>query len=175
MFQSFAHAYDIIHRVTEPTVKLNHRLVGSADLEIDLGTACLPKQSFRLGYNRSRQPSTLVSGRNRQVIEPATVSFITSHNGGHDLPIDFSYQESLRVNLELATDVAAGIVPGANQITLLPEGEDGWFVLRPEASDFHWGLGCFMVVSLFLLVRRHAHQTGQAQAVKERDCAKNPE
>ncbi len=41
MLQSFAHAHDIVHRVAEPKVNLNHSLVGSADLEIDLGATCL--------------------------------------------------------------------------------------------------------------------------------------
>src|SRR5690242_1196990 len=88
MLQSFAHAHDIVDRVTEPAIKLNHALVRNADLQIDFGAACVSKQSLRLRDNLRCQPTALECGSNGQVIEPAAMSFVTRHHRGHDLSID---------------------------------------------------------------------------------------
>ena len=91
MFQSLPHTHDIIHRITESSVTFNDATVGSPNLQIDFRTARLAKQALRLRDDGSGQTVSLMFGVNRQVIEPSTMSLVTSHHTRHNLAVEHTY------------------------------------------------------------------------------------
>lgn len=137
MVQPFAHAHHIIHRVAQPAIKLNNALVGGSNLQIDFRATRLPEQSLGCGNDGSRKPTTLKLRRNRQVIEPASVSFVASHDRCDHLPVQVTDQKQIWPDPNFALNVPVRIVPRAYQITVSPQCHNGFLIVRLKCSDFH--------------------------------------
>jgi hypothetical protein len=70
----------------------------------------------------------LTGRRHREVVDPTTMSLVSSHDRGNDLAVETTDQEQIRLNLKLPLNVAAGIVPGNDKPTISPKPNDGIFI-----------------------------------------------
>jgi hypothetical protein len=66
------------------------------------------------------------------------MAVVTCHDTGDDLSVVAAHEEEIGSHGELAPDVFPRVVPGAQEVALLPEGDDGFFVFRLEGADEHW-------------------------------------
>jgi hypothetical protein len=73
--------------------------------------------------------------RDSEIVDPASVAFITGHAGGDNMAAKDAHQEPLRVHLEFSLDVSSGIVLRDDQVALQPEFDDGGFILRVVGSN----------------------------------------
>ncbi len=120
MFQPLPHTHDIICRITETPITLDHAVVECANLQIDFWTPCHPKQALGFRDNGSRQAVPLKLGVNRQIVKPSPMPLVTSHHTRHNSAIEHPYQKPVGPYSEFPSDIFARIVPGSNQVASLP-------------------------------------------------------
>ena len=137
MFEPFPHADYLIHGVADIPIELNDRLICGPELQVDFRTAGSTQQSFCFFNNGPGMTAAAMLGRNRQVIQPATMAFVSGHDAGDYLTVEFAYQKQVGPNGELAPDILAWIIPRTNQIAALPQRNDCGLVWRLEWSNAH--------------------------------------
>lgn len=101
----------LVDHVAEPTVELDDRRVGCADLQVNLRAAGFAEQTLRLGHQGASVAASLAVRGDRQVIDPSPVPFVAGHYRGDDPVLDGPDQKKVRADLQLAADVLGGVVP----------------------------------------------------------------
>ena len=76
MFQSLAHAHDLLHDVAQTAVEFDSPIIGRPNLQIDLRAACRPQPPFRFFHDGSPQTKALMLWRNSHVIKPPAMAAI---------------------------------------------------------------------------------------------------
>jgi len=137
MFQPFAHTHNIIDCIAETPIKLDHTLVGCSNLQIDLGTTRFLKQSLRLGDDRSSMTTALKLWIYCQIVQPASMPFVTAHHSGDNLTVHDAHQKQVRPHDKLALNISIGVVPGSNQITSPPKRHDRFLVVWIVRANLH--------------------------------------
>src|SRR5688572_3351970 len=92
-FESFAHANDFVSPVAQSRIEPDGLRVGLSDLQVDLGTPGRMQQSLNFTHHAASESLPLPLRRYRQVVDPTTMSFVSSHRGGDDRVIGESNQE----------------------------------------------------------------------------------
>jgi hypothetical protein len=118
-------------------IKLNDAMIGSPDLQINLRTARLPKKALRLCDDGPGQTVPLMSGSNRQIIEPSAVPLVTRHHTRDNLAIKQTHQKQVGSHLHLSSNILAGIVPRPEQVALPPQRNNRLLIFRLEWSNLH--------------------------------------
>jgi hypothetical protein len=137
MLQSLSQAYDIIYRITEPPVEINHARIGRPNLQIDLRATFGAKQPFSLIDDGPCKTVALMFGSDRQIIEPAAMSLVASHHTCDNLVVEQANQKQVGPHAQLAVYIFVRIVPGANQVTSPPKRNNRRLIFPLEWSNFH--------------------------------------
>jgi len=87
--------------------------------------------------NRSRATATLMLPVNGQIIQPASVAFVTSHDTRDDATLKKAGQKQIRPDLKLAPYIFLRIIPCPNQITTPPERNNRSFIAGLEWPNLH--------------------------------------
>jgi hypothetical protein len=101
------------------------------------------------------------------------VTIEANHRRGDQVVAHRSDQEQLRLFRELARDVGVWVVPWARKAALLPEGDNGWLVVRSKGSYLHMAgdaqwywlnpIGCFRTNCGELFTHALIHRSADAQ------------
>jgi hypothetical protein len=71
---------------------------------------------------------------NRQIVDPSAMAVVPDHDGPDQSAVFLKYQETVRVDTDLAIDVPMGVIPRARQSAQSPERHEGFGVARPVGS-----------------------------------------
>src|SRR4051794_7433656 len=137
VFQSFAHADDVVGPVTDGAIELDYLRVGGSDLKVDLRTPNLREQALGLRHHRTTQAAAALIRIDGEIIDPPAMALVTRHHRRENLVIDDSDEKQLRVDLHLSCDVVVRIVPRSQQIAAPPEVNHVRFVGDLERADVH--------------------------------------
>jgi hypothetical protein len=130
VIKPFAHADHRVPGVSDSLVKLNDCPVGLPHLKVDFGTPGGSQSFLCFLHDPPADSLPPVMRRDSQIIDPASVTFITSQAGGDNMAAKEAHQEPLRVHLEFSLDVSSGIVLRDDQVALQPELNHGFLILR---------------------------------------------
>jgi hypothetical protein len=90
-----------------------------------------------------------VLGGDSEIVDPASVAFITGHAGGDNMAAKDAHQEPLRVHLEFSLDVSSGIVLRDDQVALQPELEDRLLIMGLIRSNHQVTHDCALMAFFF--------------------------
>jgi len=137
MDEPTAKTYHWILGVSEFAVKLHCLSIVGSNEQIELGATALDQQLFGLAHDHPAQRLPAMARSDSEVIDRAAMPIETHHGGGNGFVIDGADQKQLGLLRQLARDVAARIVPGSRETTLLPEPDYGFFVGYFVWADAH--------------------------------------
>jgi hypothetical protein len=137
MFQALPHADDVVGGITDTAIKFNDGVVGGSDLKIDFWAAGVAKDALGFGDDGAGQTMPLVLGINGEIVEPTAVALVTGHDAGDDAAIKQADQKPVGAHGKFALDVRVRVVPGADEVTSAPEGDDGVFIMELERPNLH--------------------------------------
>lgn len=101
-FESFAHANDFVSPVAQSRIEPDGLRVGVSDLQVDLGTPSRMQQALNFKHYAASESLALPLRRYRQVVDPATISFVSGHSRSDDRVIGEPDQEQLGLDYELS-------------------------------------------------------------------------
>ena len=135
---------------------------------------CDPRR--RVSTNRCRRRHPAQSRINRQIVDPATVTFVADHDRTHNFVSNNRYQKPVRISSQFSTNVFPGIVPRPYQATSIPKIDHGRLVLggvRPHHDPVyliacvhflldHSFLSYLILICCPLLPRRRMEAAGRS-------------
>ena len=93
--EGLSHAHAFLDGIAEPLVEPGHRTVLALDLQVDLRTAELTQQAFRLAHECAPDALSLVLGRDGDAIEPPAVAVVAGQCGADEGAVPDGDQEQL--------------------------------------------------------------------------------
>ena len=119
--EPLSEAHHLISGVTDAPIELQHRVIRSADLQIQLGATTSLKRNFDAAHERAAKASIAMLWRNSQVIHPTPVAIKPGHDRSDKLACDLTDQKQFRLSGELALNVLVRIVPRPHKIAATPK------------------------------------------------------
>jgi hypothetical protein len=75
--------------------------------------------------------------RDRQIIQPSPVTFVTGHDASDNPTVKDANQKQIRSHFQFAPDVFVRVIPWPNQITTPPKRNYRFLVVRLKCSNLH--------------------------------------
>jgi hypothetical protein len=111
--QSLSKAHNVVGRVAESFIESDDVGVARTNLEIDLGTAVSEESRFRCPHQKPADSLSPKGRGNSKVVDPAAMPIVARHHRPDDGVSGRGYKEQVRLDLLLALDVPARVVPRA--------------------------------------------------------------
>ena len=135
VLETLAQAHHVVNGVADLSIELSRPLVRGPNLQVHLRAAEIAQSP--LGHVHEQAPKSLTPmiRVDREVVDPASVAFVTNHDRSDQLAALFEHEKVVPVSGQLAVNIPVGVVPWSRELADRPERHERFTVarsVRPE-------------------------------------------
>ena len=112
-------------------------MVVATDEKVEFRAASLTEQTLNMNDDCASVASALVLGRDRQIVEVASMPVVTCQAGRDNGRIDSADKKQFWLHREFAVDVCQRVAARRDEPASRPKGENGGLIGRLIGTDFH--------------------------------------
>jgi hypothetical protein len=127
-FQTLAKTDDIVNFEPDSFVEFDYSSIRTSDLKVDFWATYCPKVGFCLIHHSPGNPCTLILWMDSKIVDPATMTVVSGHDGGNDMVSRAADKEKIRLHLEFSLYVTMWIVPRNDQTAVSPQLDYGFLI-----------------------------------------------